>query len=290
VKLILSYLQDQSYRVLHVDNFDKALSFAHEKKIALIILDKTSLDTNELEACRRLKSIYQTEDIPFIVVTRIQELESKSEVIDLGVDDFLIKPLNSQELRARIDLLLKKKIYIQSLYPCDNTDDKSSIYDKVTGLHSYNYFKHFLGLELKKSLRHNYPVSLIMIRIDSLRYGSALSAQTGADRMILKLAQIIKSNVRETDLATRFSENEVAVILSYCDNNTALGIINRIRQLFASHDTCYIETSPQLKSTLSVGVAFCPHHSQTSDELMEKAKDMLDKARKEGMNRVCVYG
>jgi two-component system cell cycle response regulator len=290
VKLIQSYLKGQSYRVSHVNSCNEAISLAQQKKIDLFILDDILSDSNGFEACRLLKSKNKTKNIPAIVITGVQDLENMSEVIELGFDDYLIKPINSQELQARINLLLKKKKSIEYLQSTEAADVHSSIYDAVTGLHSYIYFKNFLELEVKKSLSHNYPVSLTIISVDNIQHSNDMSGLSSGEGLILELAQIIKSNVRETDLAARFSENEFALILPYYDKNTTLSVVERIRQVAASHSVNHEDTSPQGEITLSIGIASCAYDAPTSAELIQNAKNMLDKAQIKGRNRVCAYG
>jgi two-component system cell cycle response regulator len=108
--------------------------------------------------------------------------------------------------------------------------------------------------------------------------------------MILKeFARVIIANVREIDLAVRYGGDELAIVLPYCDRGNALNVVTRIRESFASHTFSQIKSLSPGSVTLSIGVAQSPSDAASAEELLEKADQMLYRAKNEGKNRISVY-
>ncbi len=288
-RLIQNYLEGQPYRISIARDGEETISIVQRERIDIILLDINLSDMDCFEICRRLKGIYQSRNIPIIMITRLQDMENMDMCIEPGVDDYLIKPINFRELRARINILLKKKLYMDTFHSNYEGALNPSIIDPLTGLYNNPYFNRFLELEVKRSLRHGYPVGLVMIGIDELdRYNDSSGRSTG-DMILRELARVIKGNIREIDLAARYSDDEIAVILPYYNKENALIVVERIRRAFASHS--FQDNAPVKPAdiNLCMGIAFCMSDASTAEELVLNARSMLYLARKERKNRVCVY-
>ncbi len=288
-RLIQNYLEGQPYRISIARDGEETISVVQRERTDLILLDINLSDMDCFEICRRLKGMHQSRNIPIIMITRLQDMENMDMCIEPGVDDYLIKPINFRELRARINILLKKKLYMDTFYSNYEGALNPSIIDPLTGLYNHPYFKRFLELEVKRSLRHGYPVGLVMIGIDEPdRYNDSCGRSTG-DMILRELARVIKGNVREIDLAARYGDDEIAVILPYYNKDNALIVVERIRRAFASHS--FGDNAPVKPAdiNLCMGIAFCMTDASTAEELVRNAGNMLYLARKERKNRVCIY-
>jgi two-component system cell cycle response regulator len=219
----------------------------------------------------------------------LTDLESKIKGVEHGADDFLIKPINGREIRARVRALLKKKAYIAKLHAHYETAFNSAITAGLTGLYNHAYFMRFLELELKRSIRQGYPTALIMLDIDDFKkYNDALGHLAG-DFILRELAQVIKKNIREIDLTARYGGEEFAAVLPYANREDALIVSERIREVVSSHIFFHETSSPVKNITASLGVALGPKDASTAEELIKKADFMLYQAKKEGKNRVYVF-
>ena len=240
------------------------------------------------ETCRRLKAMDQTKDIQIVALTSLNDMESKVKGIELGADDYLVKPINMHELRVRIKALVKKKAYLDRLHANYEMAVHSAFTDKLTGLYNHAYFEHFLGLEVKRSLRQNMPVSLMMIDIDDFKQYNDTLGHLAGDQILSELGLLIKTNIREIDLAARYGGEEFSVVLPGVDLKGAVTTAERIRHVI--HENSF---SPELSSdsknlSVSICIAACPSDAEAVKELINKADMALYKAKREGKNRVCL--
>lgn len=129
-QMIQYYLDSEPLQVQLYTDGEKALRRVREGKVDLILLDILLPDINGFEICRLLKENEETRDIQILVVTCLGDLDSKLKGIELGADDYLVKPIDEKELKARIKWLLEKKCYLDSLALTHGTDDIRGIRGK----------------------------------------------------------------------------------------------------------------------------------------------------------------
>jgi two-component system cell cycle response regulator len=289
IKLLLNYLHGQPYHIMLAKNGEDAISLAAQKKIDLVLLDILLPGMDGFETCNRLKEMDKTSNIQIVLITNLSDLESKIKGVEMGSDDFLVKPINSKELLVRINALLKKKEYMDKLHSHYENALDSAIKDGLTELYNHAYFNRFLELEVKRSIRQGYSTALIMMDLDDFKQYNDKLGHLAGDRILRESAQVIKDSVREIDLAARYGGEEFVVILPYADSENALNVAERIQKAISNYTFSYETVSALKKITFSIGIATCPSDSLTAEELIQNADSMLYKAKKEGKNRVYVY-
>jgi two-component system cell cycle response regulator len=287
--LIQRYLQEEPYHTDLTRDGEGAISRAQQEEIDLIVLDAFLPGMDGFEVCRLLKEAKETRNIQIIFVTCLLDIEGKIRAIDLGADDFLVKPINADEFRARVKALVKKKAYLDRLHVNYETAVHSAITDKLTGLYNHGYFKHFLELEIKRSARQGHSVALIMIDIDDFKHYNDTLGHLAGDEILKEVGHLIRENIREVDLGVRYGGEEFAVVLPNVDMKGAVKTADRIRQLIHSYSFPHEIPALQEKITVSTGVALCRSDLRSNMELIQMADSALYKAKREGKNRVCIY-
>ena len=291
VRLIQNYLQGETYRMTVANSGEEALSFVLRQKIDLILLDILLPNMDGFEVVSRLKESETAKNIQIVAITNLQDIQSKIKGIELGADDYLIKPINKHELKARVRALIKKKAYLDTLHDSYETAVHSAITDKLTGLYNRAFFGHFLGLELKRADRQKVPVSLIMMDIDDFKQCNDNFGHLVGDELLRELGKIIKSSVREIDLAARYGGEEFALVLPNTDKSGAIIVAERIRKTVSEH--VFLPGTgtvlPAQKICVSSGVSVYPQEATTEEDLIRKADEMLYEAKNQGKDRVCFY-
>jgi len=287
-KLIQKYLEGQQYLVKHVSDGEETISYAQGERVDLVLLDILLPRMDGFEVCKRLKEMYQMRNTQIVLITCLSDMESKIKGIDLGADDYLVKPINKEELKARVNALLKKKACIDKLSTNYESALHSAITDSLTGVYNHSYFKHFLELETKRSLRQGNTLALIMIDIDGFKEYNDTLGHLAGDQVLRELADLLKSNIREVDLAARYGGDEFALVFPYTNMEKAQNTAERITRIIHEHLFDHDLSLPNQRLSVSMGMALFPEHSSDISELIKKADRSLYRAKEQGGNRVCV--
>lgn len=287
VRLIQNYLQGETYRLDVAKTGEEAMSFVLRQKIDLILLDILLPGMDGFEVVRRLKDSEAAKNIQIVAITNLQDMQSKIKGIEIGVDDYLIKPINKHELKARVRALVKKKAYLDTLHDSYETAVHSAITDKLTGLYNRAFFEHFLVLELKRADRQKVPVAFIMMDIDDFKQCNDNFGHLVGDEVLRELGRLIKGSVREIDLAARYGGEEFALVLPNTDKSGALVVAERIRKTVSEHDFLPDTIVPTQKISMSLGISIYPLEAATGEDLIKTADDLLYKAKDKGKNCSC---
>lgn len=167
--------------------------------------------------------------------------------------------------------------------------EQLSYTDGMTDLHNFRYFELRLKEEVKRHLRTDSGLTLLILDVDNFKnYNDALGHPAG-DRVLRKLASILKQTVRENDIVARYGGEEFAVILPAVDKEGGLILAERLRETVEKTYFEHEEIQPGGKVTVSIGVASMPTDATTHQDLMNKSDMALYKAKHDGRNRVRVY-
>ena len=282
-KILENALDGEPFRLDTVNNGKEVFSFVNQEKTDLILLDILLPDMDGFEICRRLKKDHK--DIQVVIVTCLDDLDSKIKGVELGADDFLVKPIVSRELKARIKTLLEKKVHLDSLRTHYREALGRSQLDWLTGLYNHGYFQQFLGYELKRSREQGFPVSLIMIDVDNFKNYNDTLGHSAGDAILREMGQVVRNTIREVDFAARYGGEEFAVVLPYVNRDNVLIVAERIHNALNTHDFFHDKSIELKNPTVSMGIAIFPEEASNKADLIIQADSMLYKAKKEGKNR-----
>lgn len=287
INLFKLYLAQQPFRLMTVSSGEAALSTCLRESIDLVLLDLFLPGLDGFDVCRRLKEGEQTRNIQVVMVSSHQDLESKLKGLELGADEFLMKPVNKDELAVRIRSLVKKKLYLDTLLSRVETAMNAAITDKLTGLYNHTYLKHFMAHEVKRCDRQHQSMAFIMIDIDDFKQYNDTYGHPAGDTLLRLFGQLIQQSIREVDLAARYGGEEFAVVLPYTDcesaHETAKRILGNIRNSSLSEGPA----RRCERKTASLGIACYPGDAQTVEDLIQRADEAMYRAKKQGKNQVC---
>ncbi len=150
--------------------------------------------------------------------------------------------------------------------------------DSLTGLYNNGFFQISLANEIKRFERYGNAFSIALIDVDSFSHFNMSHGPLEGDRLLKDVAEIIKKNSREVDLAARYSGNMFAVIVTESNCQQALKVADRIR-----HD---VDEKYSGASTVSIGLVCCPDDGTTTRMLINKASDALFTAKLQGKNNI----
>jgi two-component system cell cycle response regulator len=281
--IVESALEGEPYKLQKVDRGKDVFSIIKQERTDLILLDVILPDMDGFEICRLLKREHK--EIQVVIVTCLDDLESKIKGVELGADDFLVKPVIGRELKARIKTLLEKKVHMDSLRThYEEALDRSQV-DWLTGLYNHGYFQQFLGYELKRAFDQGFPVSLIMIDVDDFKHYNDTLGHLAGDAILREMGQVVRNSIREVDFAARYGGEEFAVVLPYVHRDNAVIVAKRIHNALTSHEFFHDESIKIGNPTVSMGIAVFPEEASDKAELIIQADSMLYLAKQSGKNQ-----
>jgi two-component system, cell cycle response regulator len=159
--------------------------------------------------------------------------------------------------------------------------------DGLTGIFNRREFNRRLTIEIERSRREGYPVSLLMVDIDHFKKLNDTYGHQSGDDALRHISALIKTEVRPGDLPARYGGEEFIVILPYANSDDAFVVAERLRNLIAAREIA-IQDYQKVRVTASLGCATFPVDAQTEQSLIAMADAALYRAKEGGRDQVCL--
>lgn len=271
-------LMTERMEILEAQDGPTGLSIAIDRKPELIILDLWLPGWDGFETLRRLQDHPQTRTIPVILISGSASTRDKARGLDEGAVDFIVKPLDPIELRARIRVALRTK-YLQDLL------EQRAHLDGLTGLGNRHALGERLHAEWEIALRRG---STLMVMITDLDHFKAINDTHGhatGDDILCRTAQLLRHVARAGDFVARYGGEEFVILAPDCDLDGGLQLAERYRHEVSQLDL--VLSGERVQLTTSIGVACSSDQFVTrSEEILTRADRALYEAKAAGRNRV----
>jgi two-component system, cell cycle response regulator len=238
-----------------------------------------------LRLCSQLRSLDRTRFLPIVVIADSGEEDRIIRALEIGVNDYLVRPLDQQELLARLRTQVKRKRYNDELRASVAQTIEMAVTDGLTGLHNRRYLDSHLQTLVDRALTRRRPLSLMIIDLDRFKAINDTHGHDGGDEVLREFAMRLRKSVRGIDLACRYGGEEFVVVMPDTEGHIGEKVAERIR--------ASIEQTPfriggrtELNVTISVGVAMLEPPHDTVATLMKRADMALYEAKRGGRNRV----
>ena len=277
-KLLAKQLGRWKYSVVEADNGKDGLRMVYEHRPRVLICDVILPDMNGIQVCQEVRSDPVLDGTYIILATAFDEQNRKSHALNAGADEYLSKPYDTSELRARIRNGLRFNRLQERLERAAQTDG-------LTGLWNHSQFRELLDREFLRTRRYGGAVSMLMIDLDHFKaVNDTYGHETG--NIILKAtAQHLRTTVRETDIVARYGGEEFAVICPETNMDEATQLAERIRKLYPRRVKS--NEHPQLVVHASIGVAGTEDPRVTSvNDLISLSDEALYCSKRQGRDRV----
>jgi two-component system, cell cycle response regulator len=255
------------------------LKAARREEPDLILLDLDMPDISGFDVCRSLKADAELCMIPVLFLSGSTTPDDKIAGLDLGAVDYVTKPFDAFELRARVRAALRTKHLQDMLF-------EHAHIDPLTGLPNRRALTERLQQEWARIERHGGDLSFIMADIDFFKNVNDHFGHHVGDKVLQQVAGAIIGQCRENDLPSRFGGEEFAIIVPGESATAAVHLAERCRREIAK--ACVAAHHEMAMVTASFGVADAT--SATSlGTLMRRADEALYVAKKAGRNQVQCY-
>ncbi len=248
----------------------------------LVILDWMMPARNGVELCRELRKRSVEPYTYILLVTAKGQKQDILEGLEAGADDYLTKPFDPHELRARLRAGRRILELQEQLISAREQLRVEATHDPLTGLWNRAAILEILQRELARSDRQKVPVGVIMADVDRFKFINDTYGHLTGDAVLREAARRMGSSIRSYDSIGRYGGEEFLVVTPGCDT-TALSQAERLRDCISREPIDVPEGT--LFVTLSVGVA-ANCQAKQADQLVRAADAALYRAKRAGRNRV----
>lgn len=278
-------LKKWDYEVISTEDGKEAWTVMQENNIQIAILDWIMPKMDGVELCKKIREKKWDEYIYLIMLTVRNKQSDIRKGFSAGVDDYITKPFDTHELKARLQTG-KRIISLQNqLLDSQKKLQEIATHDTLTNLLNRYEILNVLTDEFHRSLRENRPVSTVMLDIDFFKKINDSYGHDVGDEVLVEVATRLKGTLRRYDKVGRYGGDEFLAILPGCDLKNAARIAERLRRAVCKER---IRTEAgQLYVTVSAGCASSESQSHKSIEYLVKFSDKAMYHAK-NMGRNCV--
>jgi two-component system cell cycle response regulator len=251
----------------------------------LIIISLNLPGSVGLRFCSQVKLIESARYTPVLVISDPHEEPELLCAIELGVNDYIVRPIELNELYARAKTQLRRKIYADRLRSMVTNAMELAIIDPLTGLQNRRYLDCHLHSLIERSIQAAKPITALAFDLDFFKGINDTYGHDAGDDVLREFSRRLKNYVRDTDLVVRHGGEEFVVIMPDTDSRLAMDIAERLRRDL--QDEAFVtRVGDSITVTVSVGVAELQGENDSSDALLRRADQALYAAKREGRNRV----
>jgi len=268
--------KEENLTVLCADGGRRGLEMLKVEKPDLVLLDVDMPDISGFDLCRTMKSDPELCMIPIIFLTGSTSAEDKVRGLDLGAVDYVSKPFDAFELRARVRAALRTKHFQDLLIEYAHIDP-------LTLLPNRRALQERLAQEWDRLLRHGGRVAFVMADLDHFKRVNDTYGHSIGDRVLQEAARVIQGQCRKIDLPVRYGGEEFAVVVPEA---TALEASNLAERCRAEIENAAVKAGAETaRTTASFGVSDSDGVS-SPEGLIELADRALFQAKQSGRNAV----
>ncbi len=242
-------------------------------------------DTLRLVA--ELRATEATRSEPILLIGEQEEIGKLAKGLDLGATDYLVRPIDRNELVARVRTQILRKRLQERLRETYQRSLSMALTDSLTGLYNRRYLTaHLEGLMARAAAGADGP-ALLALDIDLFKTINDTYGHPGGDVVLCEISQRIARNVRPFDLVARYGGEEFVVVMPETPMAVAAAVAERLRHAIADDLFVSPDLPQRVPVTISIGVAATlPGGDDTSAALLKRADDALYTAKRTGRNRV----
>jgi two-component system cell cycle response regulator len=249
----------------------------------LIVLSLSMTGDDPLRLASRLRATDITHDIPLLLIAETEQRDRILRGFDLGANDWLLRPVDENELRARSRNLIRRKFYQDRLRADLGHALEMALTDPLTGFYNQRYLmRHLSGL-----IAAGQPngIAVMMVDVDHFKLVNDQWGHAVGDRALKAVAETLRSRTRVFDSIARYGGEEFVVVMPGAAPQDAMTAAERLRSAVERMEFV-AEAGTLHLLTVSIGVAFCNVPDVTAEMILQAADHAMYNAKRDGRNRV----
>jgi len=265
---------------------NEALFHAAEGNYDLLIVSLGLKNFDGLRLCSQVRSLERTRNLPILAVAEADNNQRLVRGLEIGINDYLIRPIDKNEMLARVRTQIKKKRYTERLRDNAQLTVEMAITDALTGLHNRRYMETHLATLVEQAAARGKPIAVLVIDIDYFKAVNDSHGHDAGDDVLREFALRIRKAIRNIDLACRYGGEEFVIVMPETDMAVATMVAERLRRRIASEPFAIQDGTRNLDVTISIGIAALDGPADNAAAILKRADTALYRAKRDGRNRV----
>jgi two-component system cell cycle response regulator len=266
-------------------NPNEAVFHAAEGNYDLLIVSLGLDNFDGLRLCSQVRSLERTRNVPILAVADADNNSRLVRGLEIGVNDYLMRPVDKNELMARVRTQIKKKRYTERLRDNVQMSIEMAITDALTGLFNRRYMETHVGTLVEQASTRGKPLTVLVLDIDYFKSINDTHGHDAGDDVLREFAIRIKKSIRGIDLACRYGGEEFVVVMPETDMAVATLVAERLRRRIASEPFPIQQGAGKVEVTISIGIAALGR-GENAAAVLKRADQALYRAKRDGRNRV----
>jgi two-component system cell cycle response regulator len=267
-------------------NPNDALFRIAEGDYELVIVSLGLKDFDGLRLCSQIRSLERTRNMPILAVAEPDNNARLVRGLEIGVNDYLIRPIDRNEMLARVRTQIKKKRYTERLRDNVQASIEMAITDALTSLYNRRYMETHLAALTEQAAQRGKPITVMILDIDFFKSINDGHGHDAGDDVLREFAIRIRKSIRNIDLACRYGGEEFVIVMPETDMAVASMVAERIRRRIATEPFPIQQGSKSLEVTISIGLAALNGAGDNAAAMLKRADTALYRAKRDGRNRV----
>ncbi len=263
-----------------------ALFRSAEGNYELIIVSLSLEKFDGLRLCSQLRSLDRTRNMPILALCEPDDNARLMRGLEIGINDYLLRPIDANELHARVRTQIKRKRYTERLRDNVQMSIEAAITDGLTGLHNRRYMESHLAKLVEQAASRGKPLALLVLDIDFFKAINDNHGHDCGDDVLREFAIRVRKSIRGIDLACRMGGEEFVVVMPETDMAVATTVAERLRRKIAAEPFPIEQGNRKIDVTISIGIASMESSHDNSANLLKRADQALYRAKRDGRNRV----
>jgi two-component system cell cycle response regulator len=264
----------------------EALFRAAEGDYDLLIVSLGLEKFDGLRLCSQARSLERTRHVPILAIADADNNSRLLRGLEIGVNDYLLRPVDKNELLARARTQIRRRRYTDHLRDNVQNSIEMAITDPLTGLHNRRYMESHLATLAEQAALRGKPVSLMMLDIDYFKSVNDDYGHDAGDDVLREFAVRIRKSIRGIDLACRYGGEEFVIVMPETDLHVAGMVAERVRRAIAGEPFAIEKGARRIDVTISIGLSVLDRKGDPMADVMKRADQALYRAKRDGRNRV----
>ncbi|MEQ8403258.1 MAG: PleD family two-component system response regulator [Roseitalea porphyridii] len=271
----------------HVRDPQEGVLAAAEGGFECVIVSADFATFDPLRVIAQLRSLDRTRFLPIILSSDTENDTLIARALELGVNDFVVRPVDANEFVARLRTQVRRKAYHDGLRSNVAESIELAVTDGLTGLHNRRYLDTHLQSLVDRARKRGRPLSLLITDIDHFKAVNDTHGHDGGDEVLREFGRRLRGQVRGMDLVCRFGGEEFVIVMPDTSAVMAAEIAERLRLDVAETPFAVGADRSKIAVTASLGVATLdPASDEDGAALIKKADLALYEAKNGGRNKV----